>query len=58
MTAPDPPFGAHDGIYRTVSLFALPAWLDQGWTIEFLTAPYSACVRAPIEFEPRKRKQS
>ena len=46
--ARSPPSGAFDGVYRLVALYALPAWLEQGWTVAFVNPPYSACVCAPL----------
>lgn len=44
----EPPFGAFDGVYRFVTLYDLPDWLAQGWTIVFVARLFSALVQAPL----------
>ena len=42
------PFGSLDGIYRYVSLYRLPLYLADGWTICHVEPGYSVLMRAPI----------
>ena len=41
-------FGEHNGVYRYVTLYAIPDYLAQGWTVEAILGPYSAIMRAPL----------
>lgn len=40
--------GAHDGIYRYVSMWRVPLYLDQGWRIVWVEREYAAIMRAPL----------
>ena len=41
-------FGKFDGVFRFVTLYLVPDYLAQGWTVVFVTPGYSAMMKAPL----------
>ena len=40
--------GSFDGLYLSVPLYDVPAYLDQGWEIAFVVLDYRAVMKAPL----------
>ena len=41
-------FGEFDGVFRFVTLYLVPDYLEQGLEVVFVTPGYSAFLRAPL----------